>query len=100
MQPRCYYWNLDVPRQDPDIVLRELEAPYLRRPFFVTADFGRMQTILPEIRGSVQRTVTSADQFNELDLRIYRKLLGSDDWAVLPGYRRSGLVVLRRRDTN
>jgi hypothetical protein len=63
-----------------------------RSPFFLTVDYGNPRNPLPP---QIRAKTPLDDRFNRTDRGLFRRVLGSGRYVVVPGSRRLGLILLR-----
>jgi hypothetical protein len=91
---RCSYHVLALALDDTEAGLRTMRA--VSPPFYIGVDFGNLRNPLPaDLRAGTRLD----DQFNSASAAVFRRILTSGRYEVVPGTRREGLIVLRARRT-
>ena len=91
----CYYTALGYAENDPDVAWKRLLE--FKSPYYISIDYGNAANPLPAAQ---QALVRPDDPFNKVNRAVYRRVLESGLYQLVPGSRRDGLVVLRSRPTS
>jgi hypothetical protein len=87
---RCAWLNLGRGQTDADAAWQMVVAR--DSPFYLSLDYDDVANPLPP----PQAAAALDDPLNLVDRELYRRALSSGRYEVVPGSRRTGLVVLRR----
>ena len=86
----CYYTPLGYAETDPNRAYTRLQG--LKPPYYISLDYTHPRNRLP---ADVLRIAQLHDVFNRVNLAVYRRVLASGTFRVLPQSRSAGVIILR-----
>jgi hypothetical protein len=88
---RCYYTALGYAEKDPEVAWKRLQQ--FLSPYYISIDYGDKANPLPAAQQSL---IAPSDPFNVVNIAIFNRVRASKSYDVVPGSRRSGVIVLKQ----
>jgi hypothetical protein len=88
---RCYYTALGYASTDPEEGWARVQQ--FTSPYYISIDYGNASNPLPKAEQSL---IVPTDPFNVVNTAVFKRVVTSGIYSLVPGSRDSGVVVLKR----
>jgi hypothetical protein len=88
---RCYYTALGYASTDPEAGWARVKQ--FASPYYISIDYGDASNPLPK---EEQSLIVPADPFNVINTAVFKRVVASRIYHLVPGSREDGLVLLKR----
>lgn len=88
---RCYYTALGYASTDPEAGWTRVKQ--FASPYYISIDYGDASNPLPKAEQSL---IVPTDPFNVINTAVFKRVVASGIYQLVPGSRDEGVVLLKR----